>query len=152
MGDRAWLEASPLVGGGLAVRRVDIRYGAPPIYHRAPLAIVESGAASFLPAPAWMAARPDATLRIVRGGRAYAALPAPAPGVAPCTQTVEVLAPDGTPCGARSYPIANGECTTRAVTVAADGTVIQQLPAAMEADHEDYGNTCTWRWWAGALR
>ena len=35
----------------------------------------------------------------------------------------------------------------------ADGTVIQQLPDAMETTYLFGGNqTCTWRWWPGAAR
>jgi hypothetical protein len=155
-GEAAWLEATPRVGSGLVVRRIDVLEPGDGTrrLHSEAVAVVESGAAAFSHAPAWMVARPDAALHVVRGGRAYAALPLGARDV-PCTQRVEVLAPDGTPCGARDYPIADGTCTTLPLTVAADGTLIQQLPRSMETTRETVvgrEQTCTWRWWAGALR
>jgi hypothetical protein len=72
-----------------------------------------------------------------------------------CSQPVEVIAPDGTSCGATDYPIAPGACDTLALTLAEDGTVIQQLPTAMEVTDPpniDSNHSCTWRWWTAALR
>jgi len=88
-----------------------------------------------------------------QGGRAYVALPYGAHQVT-CSQRVEVFAQDGTSCGSRDFPIAVGTCDTRDVTQGADGTIIQQLPLSMEtgSSPSDGAHTCTWRWWAGALR
>jgi integrase len=48
-------------------------------------------------------------------------------------QHVEVVGSDGTSCGAADYLIAAGNCDTKDLMLAADGTVIQQLPDAMES-------------------
>jgi hypothetical protein len=101
-----------------------------------------------------MTARPNARLQLTRGGRAYAVLPLGAVDV-PCTQSLEVVAPDGTSCGARDYPIAAGTCTTRDLALGADGTVIQSLPDSLETRAGSSAGTvqtCTWRWWSGALK
>ena len=99
-----------------------------------------------------MVARPDTRLQIVRGGRAYAVLPYGAKGVA-CAQRIEVVAPDGSSCGARDYPIAAGNCDTHQLSVGADGTVMQLLPDALETtDPIMFTHTCTWRWWSAALK
>ena len=89
--------------------------------------------------------------QIARGGRAYAAVPYGALGT--CNQRLEIVAPDGTSCGATNYPIASGTCTTKDLTVGADGTVIQQLPDAMETFEPVNGqHSCTWRFWAAAAK
>src|SRR5947209_2127859 len=73
-------------------------------------------------------------------------------GVA-CTQRLEIVAPDGTSCGATDYVIASGTCDTFEMRLAADGTVIQELPSAMETFYDSIGqSTCTWRWWPGAAQ
>jgi hypothetical protein len=145
-GSSTWFEASPLIGGGLVVRRID--GGA----HAQALVVVASGAASVERAPEWMAARTDARLQIARGGHAYAVLPYGAKGVA-CSQRIEVLSPDGASCGTRDYPIADGACDTHDLAMGADGTVIQQLPDSMEtADPLIVTHTCTWRFWPAAAK
>jgi hypothetical protein len=151
-GESTWFETSPLIGSGLAVQRVDYTYSQIGTYHAHALVLVGSGQPSVQPAPDWMVARPDTRLQIVRGGRAYAVIPYGAKGAA-CTQRIEVVAPDGSSCGARSYPIASGNCDTHQLSVGADGTVIQMLPDAMETkDPIAFTHTCTWRWWPAALQ
>ena len=151
-GESTWFETSPLIGSGLAVRRMDYTYSQIGTYHAQALVPVASGQPSVQPAPAWMVARPDTRLQIVRGGRAYAVLPYGAEGVA-CTQRIEVVATDGSSCGARDYPIAAGNCDTHQLSVGADGTVMQLLPDALETtDPIMFTNTCTWRWWSAALK
>ncbi|TMA29053.1 MAG: hypothetical protein E6J78_03385 [Deltaproteobacteria bacterium] len=151
--EHTWFETSALIGGGLAVLRMDLESSAVSksgnIRAHA-LVVVSSGAASVQPAPDWMAQRPDRRLQIARGGRAYAALPLQAAG-ASCTQTIEVVSAEGASCGSRDYAIAAGTCDTNELTLAADGTVIQQLPASMETS-TSAGSTCTWRFWTRALR
>jgi hypothetical protein len=99
-----------------------------------------------------MMSRRDVKLQIAGAGKAYAALPLGANGV-PCTQRVEVVTPDGTSCGAAEYPIAGGTCDTLELSLGADGTIIQQLPKAMEQTNSVVGgHTCTWRFWPAALR
>jgi hypothetical protein len=145
-------ETSPLIGGGVVVQRLD-----PDDYwlrRRAhALVVVESGTSSVHPAPQWMIDRPDTRVQIARGGKAYAVLPLGASNV-PCTQRIEVLASDGTSCGARDYPIAAGSCETKDITLGLDGTVIQELPRAMETIVNSPFDlkTCTWRWWPAAVR
>lgn len=145
-GPSTWFETTALIGGGVLVRRMD---GAS---HAQALVVVESGRATVSPAPDWMQSRRDVKLQIARGGKAYAALPLGANGVS-CRQRVEVVAPDGTSCGATDYPIAGGTCDTSELLLGADGTIIQQLPTSLEQTNSEYGvHTCTWRWWPAALR
>ena len=145
-GPSTWFETTALIGGGLLVRRMDGES------HDLALIVVETGTETLRPAPNWMVSRRDAKLQIMRGGKAYAVLPLGANGVS-CTQPVEVVAPDGTSCGTADYPIADGTCDTFELRLGADGTIIQQLPTAMEQTNESIGgNTCTWRWWPAALR
>jgi hypothetical protein len=143
-------EATPLIGSGVLVQRVDTSGGA--VYARATV-VVTSGSTEVHPAPDWMMARPDATFQLARSGQAYAVLPRGAKGV-PCTQRVEIVAADGTSCGAREFKIADGICDTHDLTLGFDGTVIQQFPDAMETRSETptHKTTCTWRWWPGAVR
>ncbi|GAC1535610.1 MAG: hypothetical protein NVS2B9_00970 [Myxococcales bacterium] len=146
-GPATWVETSPLIGGGLLVRRMD--QADSPVRHSVALVVVPSGVALASPAPAWMVSRRDVQLQLARGRRGYAALPYGAAKVA-CSQRVEVLAPDGTSCGVRDYPIAAGTCDTKDLTLGMDGTVIQPLPTSLEPN--DGSRTCTWRWWTGAVR
>lgn len=135
-----------LPGGGMLVRRMD---GAS---HAQALVVVDSANASVRPAPAWMAARRDVKLQAARVGKAYAVLSLAASGVV-CGQRVELVAPDGTSCSAADYPVKSGTCDTLEVKLSADGTVVQQLPTALETTNERSGNhTCTWRWWPRAAQ
>jgi hypothetical protein len=109
---------------------------------------IDSLATGTTPAPAWLEARPGTSLHMVHGGRGYAVLPASADS-ATCSQAVEVIAPSGTSCGTASFSAGTGSCTTRAITVGYDGTVIQQLPAAREQQCWFGPCTCTWQWWSG---
>lgn len=145
-GPSTWFETSPLIGSGLMIRRMD------GVSHARALVTIASGSAAARPAPQWMLTRADTRLQIARGGLAYAVLPYGAKNVA-CTQRVEVVAPDGASCGSRDYPIAAGSCDTQDLALGADGTVIQQLPDAMEQqDPVMLVHSCTWRWWPGAVR
>jgi hypothetical protein len=144
-GQSTWFETSPLVGGGVMVRRMDGSRNSQA------LVVVPSGKDTVQPAPDWMVARSDRRLQLARGGRAYAVLPYGATGV-DCTQRLEILAPDGTSCGTRDYAIASGKCDTMDLTLGADGTVIQQLPSALESITPVSTHTCTWRWWTGAVK
>jgi hypothetical protein len=141
-----WFETTALIGGGILVRRMDGES------HAQALVVVDSGSANVKAAPEWMVSRRDVKLQIARGGKAYVALPLGAKGVA-CTQRVEIVASDGTSCGATDYAIAPGTCDTLELKLGADGTIIQQLPTAMEKTNDTVGGrTCTWRWWPGAAR
>jgi hypothetical protein len=143
-GNHTWFETSALIGGGWLVRRMDQDLNG--AIHAHAFATIPGNGTSVSAAPAWMTSRPDTKLVIVRGGTAYALLPYGAQKVT-CTQTVELLAPDGTLCSTSTYPIAAGICDTRDLTMSEDGTVIQLLPDSMEPPP----STCTWRWWARTL-
>jgi hypothetical protein len=153
-----WFEGWPLIGEGLLlVRRTFVPEADRPGYSdlkTEKIAILDAGATQAASVPAWMSSRPNTRLQIVYGGRAYAVVPLGARNV-PCTQRLEIVAPDGTVCGARDYAIAEGTCSTKDLVVGANGTVIQALPDAMETAAETLGGyeqTCSWRWWPRALR
>ena len=120
-----------------------------------PLAQIDSYATETKAPPAWIAARPHKDLHTVHGGAGYALID-PSGDVAPCGQQVEVLAPSGKSCGTASFFIADGACRTGGLTVGYDGTVIQQLPVAMEPVSEIAPgfseHACTWRYWPGFFR
>jgi hypothetical protein len=103
--------------------------------------------------PAWLATRPDTTLRLVRKGRAYAVLPGVGSYGAPgCSQTIEVVAPSGKTCGSSAFEIAP-KCGTfaGAIDVGSDGTVVQEIasdPMTTATGH----SACGWQWWPGFLR
>lgn len=147
-GPSTWFEADPLVGGGLVVRRMDFDG----VRHAQPLVVIAGASSTPQPAPAWMTARPDRRFQVARGGKAYAVIPFAARG-ASCSQRLEIVAPDGTSCGRAEYQIAAGTCDTGDLMVGADGTVIQQLPEAMETrDPVNQQHSCTWRFWPAAAK
>ena len=155
---QTWFETSSLIGGGLEVRRMDYDKSVGIVSHA--LVVVTSGMADVHAPPQWMIDRPNRRLQIARGGRAYAVLPLGTGGLDavnfPCTQTLEIVAPDGTSCGARDYPIAAGNCQTLDMTLGEDGTVMQQLSPTMESLSPSGGSvgahTCTWRFWTRAVQ
>lgn len=103
--------------------------------------------------PAWLAARPDSRVAMTHGGRAYAVLPNPGRASAPdCSQTIEVVGPSGKSCGAAKFSIAQSACTTLSIDIGYDGTVLQQLPTAMEKQAQVGPVSCTMRWWSGFFR
>jgi hypothetical protein len=44
---------------------------------------------------------------------------------------------------------AAGSCSTQAIRVGYDGTVVQQLPSSAEQQCSFGACTCTWQWWPG---
>jgi hypothetical protein len=151
-GGAGWFEAWPLIDGGLVIVRRSWSFDAADRAEK--LALLKAGETRTDAVPPWMARRPNTRWQIAREGRAYAVLPLGAKNV-PCTQRLEIVAPDGTVCGARDYSMAAGTCTTKDLGLGADGTVIQALPDSMETRAEvSVGTvqTCTWRWWPRALR
>jgi hypothetical protein len=147
-GRNTWFEIAPLIGGGVAIRRMDQQNdsnGRP--YRTAQwLVTVSPGAAHADPAPKWMTDRPNTNLGIGLSARAYAVLPMGAPG-ASCAQQVEVVAPDGTSCGSLDVSIGTGTCRTEDMSLSRDGTPIQLMPRELTQP-----NTCAYRWWQHALR
>jgi hypothetical protein len=120
-----------------------------------PLAQIDAFATETKAPPDWLAARPHKGLHTVHGGAGYALIDPPG-NVTPCSQQIEVLAPSGKSCGTASFSIAGGSCSTGGLIVGYDGTVIQQLPTAMEpvttiAPGFDE-HACTWRYWPGFFR
>jgi len=147
-GSNTWFETAPLIGGGVAVRRVDQQNdpeGRP--YRTAQwLKTVAANTARAQDVPAWLAARPDTDLALARSGRAYAVLPMGTPN-APCGQRVEILAPDGTACGWFDASVGSGQCRTEDLRLGKGDTPIQLMPKGLSAP-----NVCSYRWWPHALR
>jgi Divergent InlB B-repeat domain len=88
--------------------------------------------------PAWLAARAVSNMHVVHGGHGYAVLPNAAAG--DCAQTIDIVSPSGKTCGSQTFRAADGSCSTGAIRVGYDGTVVQQVPAS---------GKCTWQWWSG---
>jgi hypothetical protein len=147
-GANTWFETAALIGGGLAVRRVDQFDDADGRPYRTAqwLVTVGSGMASTQAAPVWLVDRPNTNLVLARRGKAYAVLPLGGPG-ADCAQKIEVLATDGASCGSFDVTVARGQCRTEDMGLGRDGTPIQLMPKALAA-----ANTCSYRWWPAALR
>jgi hypothetical protein len=151
-GPATWFEAAPLIGGGLAVRRVDAPSpGATTGWHSQWIATVPSGNPNAQGAPDWLTSRPDTWIEPVRGNTAYAVLPMGAQGTA-CDQKVEVLAPDGASCGSLDFPIASSTCDTFDLRLGVDGTVLQKLPASLEQAPGAAVRNCTVRFWPALLK
>jgi hypothetical protein len=152
-GRSTWFETAPLIGGGLAVRRmdaIDVGGGRFQLTSRW-LVTVPPGSASVSPAPDWLGARNDTLLAIVRGGRAYAVLPE-AQQDGDCSQRIEVVTPDGQSCGAQEFRRASGNCKTLGIRVGLDGTVVQQMPPAFEQGAVTDNPSCSWLFWPALIR
>jgi hypothetical protein len=153
-GPSTWFDLWPLIGGGLAVRRVDgLRDSSGRLYVKTqwvatatPIVFGQSARPRADPPPDWLKSRPDTRLYIARGGKAYALVPEGAPNV-DCAQSVEVVTSSGASCGSRQFRAAQGQCRTLGMTVGADGTLMQQTPQGMDAP-----GVCSWRYFPGALR
>jgi hypothetical protein len=141
-----WFETAPLIGGGVAVRRVDQADSGRPFQRAAWLVTLGAGKVDAQPAPQWMKDRPNTQLAVARSGKAYAVLPMGAPD-ADCAQKVEVMAPDGTSCGSFDIGIASGKCRTENVSLSLDGTPIQLMPRELSQPY-----TCSYRSWLHALQ
>jgi hypothetical protein len=128
------LEAFALIGGGVAIRR-SVADGSQW------LATLDADSTSPQAAPAWLA--PDTSLAIVRGGSAYALLPAA--NAVSCSASVAILSPSGTRCGQLTAP-SGGATSGCTMSVSVDGTLIQMQPA------EGAMMNCTLRTWPGALQ
>jgi hypothetical protein len=146
-GPNTWFETGPLIGGGVAVKRVDQQTDADgrPFRTAQWLVTVAAGQNTAQVAPQWLTSRASTTLSLARGGKAYALLPLGAPG-ADCNQRIEVLAPDGTSCGFFDAGIARGQCRTEDLALGLDGTPVQLLPRSLAP-----ASTCSYRWWPAAL-
>jgi List-Bact-rpt repeat protein len=149
-GMNTWFETAPLIGGGVAVRRVDQQNDASGRAYRTAqwlvTVTVTGGQAGVHDAPQWLRDRRDTNFGITRSGKAYAMLPMGAPD-AGCAQKVEVLAADGTSCGSLDATLAAGRCRTEDVALSLDGTPIQPVPKELSKQ-----DLCSYRWWKDALR
>ena len=154
-GPSTWFETSPLIGGGLALRRVDAPSDSLHEERRTSqwLLVLPSGTSSTLPAPDWLTQRPDTTMQLARSGAAYALLPWAA-DVNHCVQQVEIVSPSGNSCGKLDFPVDDGACRTRELRLGLDGTVMQMLPASREQNQPPGSTvyTCTLRYWPAAAR
>jgi hypothetical protein len=140
---------SPQVGSGLFLQVKDSTTpGKPAQWARA----FPSMALASEPAPEWLSKHPDTSLQVVRGGRAYARLPFRGQASPDCSQSIEVLTPSGTSCGSTRFALGDSACTTGAITVGYDGTVVQQWPQQLEHCNDAGSCSCTWRWWPGLLK
>jgi hypothetical protein len=146
-GPNTWFETAPLIGGGVAIRRVDQQNDGTgrPYTTSQWLVTVALGATRANAAPQWLTSRPNTNMAIVRSGKAYATLPLGAPATV-CMQMIDVLAPDGTQCGSFNLGLESGQCRTEDVTLALDGTPLQLRPRA------SFPGSCAYRWWPSALR
>jgi len=154
-GPATWFETAPLIGGGLAVRRMDADHSTQTQgFHSQWLITVESGSDQIHEAPDWMKGRPDTDLALARGGAAYAVLSNGAFG-APCTQDVELLSASGNSCARWTLELTSGTtCDTLELRLGLDGTILQRLPPALESVRDSIGRTrtCTVRFWPAALK
>jgi hypothetical protein len=148
-GNNTWFEAQPLIGGGLAVRRVDQQNDATGYPYRTAqwMVFVEAGSTEVFGVPGWLNDRPGTSLAIVPAGNAYAVLPMGKPSDS-CIQTAELLAADGTSCQSLTLGTASGTCRTEDVGLGRDGTLVSLAPRALNASV----TSCNWRWWPQALR
>jgi hypothetical protein len=146
-GANTWFETAALIGGDVAVRRVDLQKdpGGRDYTTSQWLVTVKTGQSSAQAAPQWLTSRPSTNLAIARSGKAYAMLPLGAPN-ADCAQKVEILAPDGTSCGSFDAGLGSGQCRTEDLALTKDDTPIQLLPKDPATP-----SSCSWRWWPGAL-
>jgi len=146
-GANTWFETAPLIGGGVAIRRVDLQNDGTgrPYTTSQWLVTVAPGATRANAAPQWLTSRPNTNMAIVRSGKAYAMLPLGAPA-AVCMQMIDIVAPDGTQCGSFNLGLESGQCRTEDVTLALDGTPLQLRPRA------SFPGSCAYRWWPSALR
>jgi hypothetical protein len=154
-GPSTWFETSPLLGGGLALRRMDAPSSGPFEELRSSqwLLLLPSGVASTQPAPDWLTQRPDTNMQLARSGHAYAFSPW-ATQASTCDQQVEIVSPAGNSCGKADFPVDGNSCQTRELRLGLDGTVMQMLPASREQNQPPGSPvfTCTLRYWPAALK
>ena len=147
-GQSTWFETAPLIGGGLAIRRMD---GPDYPYRSTWLVTLESGSTSPRSAPDWLTSHPNTNLAIARGGKAYVLLPNGEAGGA-CTQRLELFSPSGNSCAHWDLQIAGASCTTSELHLGLDGTILQHTPTELESNPGGRPQSCTLRYWPAALR
>jgi len=151
-GTATWFELAPLIGGGLAIERRDVLV---PGTTAAAVWILSigSGATTAEPPPQWLTERPGTHLAIARAGQGYALLSIGLSNT-PCTQSVEVMTPDGQSCGHVLYSARYaGVCaTTQDLVLTPAGTIVQKMPDDMDPASPSGMTRCTWRYWPAALR
>ncbi|MCA1829071.1 MAG: hypothetical protein LC689_19275 [Myxococcales bacterium] len=152
-GASTWFETSPLIGGGLAIRRMDAipSLAFSEVRSSEWLLLLASNSNDPQPAPDWLKQRPNTDLQIMPSRRAYETVPWAAE-VSSCNQQIEVLSPTGNSCGRLDFSVDREACTTRPLRVGQDGTVMQMLPASREPHPLPSVYGCTLRFWPAALR
>jgi hypothetical protein len=145
-GSDTWFEGRALIGGGLVVRRVDqLNDPAGHPYRTAQwLFAIDAGSSGMRAPPSWLQSNTD--IAIARRGMGYAVLAMGKPS-APCNQTIQMLAPDGTRCGSFTLPLAAGSCRTEDVALGRDGTLVEIVPRELRP-----ANSCSWAFWPSALQ
>ena len=98
-----------------------------------------------------MASRPNTNIALARNGTAYAVLPNGTQGGA-CTQQLELASPSGNSCATWQLDIAAGTCDTSELRLGMDGTILQHTPTELERNPSGRPQSCTLRYWPGALR
>ena len=152
-GPSTWFETSPLIGGGLVLRRMDAPSDRDERRTSQWLLILPSGSASTGAAPDWLTSRPNTEMQLARSGRAYALLPW-STDASVCDQQVEVMSPSGRSCGKADFSVDGSSCRTRDLRLGYDGTVLQMMPVDRE-QNSPAGSpiyTCTLRYWPAALK
>jgi hypothetical protein len=151
-GEHTWFEVSALVGGGVAVRRVDSTDSDGTVQSSQYLCVVQVGKTTCGQPPDWLASRRDGRIEPIRNGTAYAVMPDPQ-AVSSCSQRVEVVDSNGASCGTMDLPMAAGACTTRSLSVGKDGTLIQSLAdPAWQCGPDQRPCRPTYRWFRGMLK
>ena len=149
-GQNTWFETAPIIGGGVAIRRVDFGPQVYP-YQSQWLVTLASGSHDPQPAPQWLASRPNTNLALARNGKAYAVLPNGERGGA-CEQRLELVSPSGNSCASWTLNLTSGSCDTSELRLGMDGTILQHTPTELERNPYGRPQSCTLRYWPAALR
>ena len=141
-GPATWLDASPLIGGGLAIRRLDAMGNGDRFAASRWIGVARGEPGLAASPPPWLVAHPGTSLSIAYRGAAYALVPERTPGPDSCRHLITLVTPDGTSCG--SWDFGTSSCDTT-LSVGLDGTVIQGSPENNESTQADGRRTCTWQ-------
>jgi hypothetical protein len=135
----------PLAGGGIAVQHMAYTGGVATGYW---VAVALPGESTARELPRWLLDRSNAELFVGLGGSANIAAPR-GRALGTCTQSVEVLAPNGELCGTYVLPLSESSCNSRDVRIGLDGTLLQRTPD----DLDQLGTrSCALRYWPAVFK